>query len=77
VTVTGYDEAGNTFASRDVPVAAGQAVRLPAVIAGLGGGPTESGRIRVALAAGGGGSVTALVEVIDLGTGDVDFATLR
>ncbi|HEY6051706.1 MAG TPA: DUF5719 family protein, partial [Thermoanaerobaculia bacterium] len=77
VTVTAYDEAGNPIGSTDVPVAAGQSLRLPAVIAGLGGGPTDSGRIRVALAGGGGGSVTALVEVIELGTGDVDFAPLR
>ncbi|MDQ6893211.1 MAG: hypothetical protein M3167_11110 [Acidobacteriota bacterium] len=77
VTVTGYDEGGHAFGSMDVPLASGQAVRLPAVLATLGSGSSSSGRVRVALAAPGGGFVTALLEQIDLSTGDVDFAPLR
>ena len=77
VTVTGYDEAGNAFGSLDVPLASGQTVRLPAVLTTLGAGSTNSARIRVALATPGAGFVTALVEQVDLTTGDVDFAPLR
>jgi streptogramin lyase len=77
VTVTGYDEGGTAFGSADVPLATGQAVRVPAVITTLGGGPTSSARVRVVLGAPSGGSVTALMEQVDLTTGDVDFAPLR
>ncbi|HYK41409.1 MAG TPA: hypothetical protein VE007_03405 [Thermoanaerobaculia bacterium] len=77
VTIAGYDEAGNAVDSAAVELVSGQAVRLPAVLAMLGVGSTTSGRIRVALGTPGAGFVTALVEEIDLTTGDVDFAPLR
>jgi streptogramin lyase len=77
VTVTGYDDGGNAIGSVDVPLASGQTVRLPAVLATLGVSSTASGRIRVALGTPGAGFVTALVEQIDLTTGDVDFGPLR
>ena len=77
VTVTGFDEGANVIGSADVPVAAGQAVRLTAVLSTLGAGDVDAARVRVVLTAGAPGTVTALIEQIELNTGDVDFAPLR
>jgi len=77
VTVTGFDGDANVIGSTDVPVAAGQAVRLVAVLSTLGADSVDSARVRVALASGTPGTVTALIEQIELNTGDVDVAPLR
>jgi hypothetical protein len=75
VTVAGYDGAGNAVGSLSVDMAAGQAVRVNAVMTQLGAPDQPVGRITVTGTPG--MQIYAETAEVDAATGDVEYARLK